>query len=130
MSGSQIPIMLNGWTGAKELIQHGGPAVEGVFHTNMFNQNSLKKTYVDFKSRFNKRFGSDPNFASVYSYEAAQLLFNALSDSVDPKNLKDTILKQARFEGLQGKITFDKYGDAHRKTSIVAIQNQQSVVIE
>ncbi|MFT5730449.1 MAG: ABC-type branched-subunit amino acid transport system substrate-binding protein [Desulforhopalus sp.] len=40
------------------------------------------------------------------------------------------ILKQARLEGLQGEITFDKYGDAHRKTSIVAIQNQQSVVIE
>lgn len=130
MSGSQIPIMLNGWAGAKELIEHGGPAVEGVFYTNMFNQNSQKKTYVDFKSRFNKRFGSDPNFASVYSYEAAQLLFNALSESVDPKNLKDTILKQARLEGLQGEITFDKYGDAHREISIVAIQNRQSVVIE
>jgi len=130
MSGSQIPIMLNGWAGTKELIENGGPAVEGVVYTNMFNQNSQKKTYVDFKSRFNKRFGSDPNFASVYSYEATQLLFNALSESVDPKDLKDTILKQAKLEGLQGEITFDKYGDAHRKTSIVAIQNRQSVVIE
>lgn len=130
MSGSQIPIMLNGWTGEKELIEHGGPAVEGVFYTNMFNQNSQEKTYVEFKSRFNKRFGNDPNFASVYSYEATQLLFNALSENVDPKDLKDTILKQAKLEGLQGEITFDKYGDAHRKISIVAIQNRQSVVIE
>lgn len=130
MSGSQIPIMLNGWTGAKELIEHGGPAVEGVFYTNMFNQNSKIPRYVDFKSRFQKRFGSEPNFAAVYSYEAAQLLFKALSESVDPTELKGIILNSGKLEGLQGDISFDKYGDAHRKTSIVAIQNRQIVILE
>lgn len=130
ISGSQIPIMLNGWAGAKELIQHGGPAIEGLIYPNMFNQNSQDKTFVDFKNRFYKRFGNDPDFAAVYSYEAAQLLFNALSESIDPEKLKGIILKQARLEGLQGEITFDKYGDAQRKTSIVSIKNRQLMVLE
>jgi branched-chain amino acid transport system substrate-binding protein len=130
MSGSQIPLMHNGWAGTKELVQHGGPAIEGIIFPIMYNKDSQEKSFIQFKARYKNRFGHDPDFASVYAYEAALLLINALSESKPPEKLKDIILKQARLNGLQGEITFDKYGDAQRKTSIVKINNGRIIVLD
>ena len=130
MSGSQIPVMHNGWAGTKELIQHGGPAIEGIIFPIMYNKDSQEKSFIQFKNRYKKRFGQDPDFASVYAYEAALLLINALSESTNPAKLKDIILKQAKLDGLQGEITFDKYGDAQRKTSIVKIKDGRIIKLD
>ena len=128
IAGSQIPVMHNGWAGTKELVEHGGPAIEGIIFPIMYNKDSRAKSYIEFKKRYQKRFGHEPDFASVYAYEAALLLINALSESTNPEKLKDIILKQAKLDGLQGEITFDKYGDARRKTSIVKI-NAGSIIV-
>jgi branched-chain amino acid transport system substrate-binding protein len=130
MSGSQIPVMHNGWAGTKELVQHGGPAIEGIIFPIMYNKDSQEKLFIEFKNRYIKRFGRDPDFASVYAYEAALLLISALSESTDPTKLKDIILKQGSLDGLQGEITFDKYGDAQRKTSIIKINNGKILVLD
>jgi len=130
MTGSQIPVMHNGWAGTKELVQHGGPAIEGILFPIMYNNDSQEKLFIEFRHRYKKRFGHDPDFASVYAYEAALLLINALSESTNPKKLKDIILKQARLDGLQGEITFDKYGDAQRKTSIVKIKDGKIFLLD
>lgn len=130
MAGSQIPVMHNGWAGTKELVQHGGPAIEGIIFPIMYNKDSQEKSFIKFKKRYQKRFGHEPDFASVYAYEAALLLINALSESINPVKLKDIILKQAKLDGLQGEITFDKYGDAQRKTSIVKIKNGKVIVLD
>jgi len=122
-SGSKIYLLANGWSGTDEIIQHGGPAIEGLIFPIMYNKDSQAKKFLEFKNHFNNRFGYIPDFAAVYAYEAAQLLFNALSESTDPSKLKEIILKQAMLDGLQGEITLDKYGDAQRKTFIISINN-------
>jgi len=123
MTGSKISVMHNGWAGTTELVQHGGPAIEGIIFPIMYNKDSQDKLFIEFKDRYKKRFGHDPDFASVYAYEAALLLINALSESTNPTKLKEIILKKARIDGLQGEITFDKFGDAQRNTAIVKIKD-------
>jgi branched-chain amino acid transport system substrate-binding protein len=128
MKGSTIPVMHNGWAGTEELVKYGGPAIEGIIFPIMYNKDSQNKSFLEFKKRFNQKFGHDPDFAAVYAYESAQLLFQALSENTDSENLKDIILKQT-LQGLQGKITFDQYGDARRKTFIISIENKKIKVL-
>jgi len=130
MAGSQIPLLHNGWAGTRELVHHGGSAIEGIIFPIMYNKDSQDKLFVQFTNRYKKRFGHDPDFASVYAYEAALLLINALSESTHPENIKEIILKQAKLEGLQGEIYFDKYGDAQRQTSIVKIKKGKIIVLK
>jgi len=127
-SGSKIPVMHNGWAGTDELIQYGGPAIEGIIFPIMYNKDSQNKSFIEYKKRFNQKFGYDPDFAAVYAYEAAQLLFSALSENTDRKKLKDIIINQ-KLQALQGRIAFDKYGDAIRKTFIIAIENKKIKVL-
>jgi len=127
---SKIFILANGWSGTDELVHHGGPAIEGLIFPIMYNKDSDTKLFLEFKTLFINRFGYVPDFASVYAYEAAQLLFNALCESTEPEKIKQVILKQARLDGLQGEITFDKYGDAQRKTSITSINNGKINVLK
>lgn len=123
-------IISSGWAGTSELIQYGGSAVEGIVFPQVFNKKSNNPKYLEFKNKFIKQFGREPNFASVCSYEAAHYLIKALSAEPDIKNLKQQILKQGKFQGLQGYIELDQFGDAKRSQFLVTIRNGEFSILE
>ena len=125
MNGSKVPIFSCGWAMTAALIHDGGPAVEGVVFSQLFDRESRQKTYLEFKKRFEERFGETPNFAAAHGYEAALALFKALSKNADPQELKATILQQNTIEGLQGDFKVDKYGDPQRKRLLITVKNGQ-----
>jgi branched-chain amino acid transport system substrate-binding protein len=125
MAGSKVPIISCGWAMTADFIHGGGPAVEGVAFSQLFNRESRQKTYLEFRKRFEERFGEAPNFAAAHGYEAALALFNALSKNADPQKLKATILQQDTFEGVQGDFKMDKYGDPQRKRFLITVKNGQ-----
>jgi branched-chain amino acid transport system substrate-binding protein len=127
---SKIPIIICAWAVTADLIQHGGAAVEGIISSQMFYRDSQNREFLEFKNRFRTRFGQDPNFAATYGYEAAVILFEALSKNDDPKTLKEHIIKQGVFQGLQGEITIDQYGDARRKNYLIIVKDGQFITIE
>jgi len=122
MTGAKLPIFSCGWAMTADLLHDGGPAVEGLFFSQLFNRKSQQKAYLEFRKRFKKRFGETPNFAAAHGYEAAFVLFKALSKSADPKTLKSTILQQDTFEGLQGDFKMDQYGDPQRKRFLITVE--------
>jgi len=129
MAGSKIPIFMSGWAQTPDLLRHGGPAVEGMIGTMYQDLDSTAKPYVAFKEKFQARFGRDgPTFAAIFGYEAVMVLKDALSRDPDLKQLKETILKQKTFQGLQGAFEIDSYGDANRKAIIVTIHNNRFTV--
>jgi len=127
---TEIPILSSGWAKKPDILRHGGRAVEGVIFSQAFNEESTHKNYVRFRQQFRKRFGKKPNFVAAYSYEAAQLLFAALSKTQDAVRLKDNILRQRTFFGLQGDVRIDKYGDRQRSASLVTVRNGKFILIE
>ena len=129
MAGSKIPIFMSGWAQTADLLRHGGPAVEGIIGTMYQDLDSTAKPYVAFKEKFQARFGHDgPTFAAIFGYEAVMVLKDALSMNPDPKHLKETILKQKTFQGLQGAFEIDSYGDAKRQAYIVVIRNNRFTI--
>jgi branched-chain amino acid transport system substrate-binding protein len=115
MRGSKLPIFACGWAMTADLVHDGGPAVEGLSFSQLFNRKSQQKAYLEFRKQFKERFGEAPNFAAAHGYEAALVLFKALAKGTDPEKIKNAILQHDRFKGLQGDFKMDRYGDPQRK---------------
>jgi branched-chain amino acid transport system substrate-binding protein len=122
-AGANIPVFDTGWADSLELIQHGGSAVEGIIFVVNFDEFSEHENYLEFKKQFYERFKMEPTFASVYAYDAAQLLFSALAQTEDPRDLKKAILAEPVFHALQGDISMDQYGDPRRGAFLYTVKN-------
>ncbi len=69
---------------------------------------------MSFKREYENRFGEKFGKGAQLGGEAARVLLHALSKTDDPGKLKETILRQKVFEGLDGRIVMDEYGDPVR----------------
>lgn len=129
-AGSGVPLFISGWARTQELLQRGGPAVEGVFTTDFFDRESRQPSYLEFRERFVRRYGEEPSFAAVFGYEAARVLFGALARNDDASSLRETILRQGTFEGVQGDFEIDAYGDARRRQFLMTVKNGRFTTLE
>jgi branched-chain amino acid transport system substrate-binding protein len=126
---SEVRILSSPWAMSGDFVKDAGIAAEGVILTDSFDKHSQAVGFADFRKRFKNRFGVDPNRASMSGYEAAKILFTALSTNSDPAMLGETIVRLRTFEGLQGPITIDEYGDAHRKLYLITVQGGEFVTL-
>lgn len=123
-------ILCTGWVMTEEFLRHGGAAVEGIFLTTVFDENSRKKAFLEFKEKFKARFGKDPNMFAAYSYETVYALVTALRQNPNPSELKQTLLQIRKFKGLQSDFEFDKYGDVKREFFVSTVKNGTFVMIK
>ncbi len=130
MKHSKILIFSCGWAMTEDLLHDGGPAVEGLVFSQLFDRESHDPAYMAFKKKFEERFGKTPNFAAALGYEAALVLFKALSENADPRELKTTILRQQTIMGLQGNFKMDKYGDPQRARLLMTVKNGEFKALE
>lgn len=120
-----IPIFSSGWAMTNDLLSNGGTAVEGVYLSYNFDRDSNAPAYVAFRNSFEKRYGNSPGFAAKFGYESVMLLADALGKApkLDSETLKQTILRQGVFTGLQGNYKIDAFGDAEAQTFFFTIKN-------
>lgn len=121
----RLPVFLPTWSMTNDFIKQGGPTVEGAYLVNFIDVESKAVDYVQFKKNYYEKYGSEPTFASLLSYEAAIVLFEAMGSTKEltAVNIKETILKQRRFKGLQDEIVIDEYGDITRKCYLYMVKN-------
>lgn len=125
--GSAVPFFATQLSSTDEIIGYGGPAVEGITFFQNFNSHDQSRNYLVFRENHLKRFRREPTFASVYAYEAAQMIFTVLAMNRDPRMLKQTILRQGTFHGLQGDFVIDRFGDVDRRLFMMTIKNGRMV---
>lgn len=67
----------------------------------------------EFKRVFRQRFGSDAQLVSAYSFDAVNLLADAMvrADSADPKKYLPFLAATRSYAGITGSISFDENGD-------------------
>jgi len=118
---SKIALATSEWAGTERLIQLAGRAAEGVVVGQYHDRNSVQPTYVEFRNRYFKRFGQEPGFPALVSYDAANVLLEAISQQRSDEDLKQTLLRLHSFEGLQEPIIFDEFGDADSRPYIIKI---------
>ncbi len=123
-----LPIMSCGWAMTRRFIQNAGRAAEGVLFSHDLNPRCRRQSWLAFEKRFRKRFGYSPNFAAMFSYDAAQVLFYALAHARPGEDLRRVIVRKGTFKGVQADFTIDRYGDASRKRFLITVRNGRFVV--
>lgn len=126
-----LPIVSSGWALAPALFQPGGKAVEGVIFSHSLDEKSKDVKYLEFMKQYIQRFGNEPEHpAGIFAYEAAQLLFSILAKTRNPLEIKSAILKQKTFQGLQGKLQIDPFGDVERSFYILSVKDGEFIAIK
>jgi len=130
--GCKIQIYSPLWSNTSELITKGGSSVEGMFIVGAIDLNDKSKDYINFKKNYIEKYGESPTFSSVYSYETALALFEAIKMGHDTKSstIKNNIIEIKNFKGLEGNYEIDKFGDNTRKYMIFRIENGELRKVE
>ncbi len=115
------------WAGTQQLIELGGTSVDGLEVLHMFNMFGTSQAYLDFVDAYKKRFNSTPSFSSLLSYEAVQVLAQAMVHQKAGQSLKTAILDNGPYQGLQQKVEWNRFGDSHRQTFFVKIDKTRFV---
>ena len=124
-----LPIITSEWSATEDLLFFGGRTIEGLMCTNTFDRNSKNQKYLDFYKKFLKRFGRKPGFAATHSYNSTQIISSSIEDNSTSKT-KLNILNTKQFNGLQGEITIDKFGDCESEYYLIKIVDGKFQTVE
>ncbi len=124
-----LPLFVSEWSFTRDLLAHGGRAVEGVtlFHT--FNEQSQRPHYLRFAEVFEQRFGRPPTFPSIHAYDATSLILAGLKlGARSGSALKQQLLQLGEFDALQSTFRLDQFGDVRRPLYLTEVRNGEFVV--
>lgn len=128
--GSHIPLFASEWSFTSDVINFGGGAAEGMRSYVTYNPDSRTPQHEVFSRDFERRFGYRPSFAAVLAYESVRYLLLGLERNPRRERLKETLLSVGSFEGLQGTVRINRYGDAERETFLAEIRDGRFRAIE
>lgn len=118
-----IPILISPWAKFPKLIEHGGKKIEGIITVDIFDEEYKSDYYNKFKNKFIERFGHNPNLGAANGFDSVIIIKKAIENGASRENMKETILKIGKFEGLQGEIIINKFGDREIKPFVFKVEN-------
>jgi branched-chain amino acid transport system substrate-binding protein len=121
--GSRAVHVVSEWAGTGKLTELGGGSVEGYIVPQYLDLASANPAYIAFREAYQKRYAQDPGFPAVNSYNVAQILVAALREQRSDEPLKQTLLRMSTFDGLQGPIRFDQFGDVQSPTHLTEVRD-------
>jgi branched-chain amino acid transport system substrate-binding protein len=128
LMGWPIALFATAWAQTETLINNGGQAVEGLEIEIANTFNNPTPDYLDFKRRYQVRFGQTPSFGAALGFEAAKLLTVALKKTGGKAaGLAQTLTGIKKFKGLTDTISMDEYGDVVRPFSLCTTRDGKFV---
>jgi branched-chain amino acid transport system substrate-binding protein len=123
--GCKVQIYSPLWSNTVDLIKKGGTAIDGMFIVGAIDLNAETDDFIKFKKNYIDKYEENPTFSSMYSYETATSLFQAMKMGPDlkPSTIKNNIIQIKDFKGLESNFQIDKFGDSTRKYMIFKVGN-------
>jgi len=111
--------------GAQELIEIGGPAVEGTYYSTHASSDSTAPEVRNFVAKYRARWNEVPDSLSALGYDAVYLVADALrrAGTTDHAALRDAIAATKDFPGVTGKITIDAQRNAAKSAVILTVKD-------
>ncbi len=118
-----LPTFGSMWARTPDLMVFGGRAVEGVILAEGATLSSENPAEMEFRTEYKRRFGEEPTFASLYSYESIRMLALALeaAKKLDGPGIKAAIETLGPFRGLVDLIELDRFGDTARPYGLTQV---------
>lgn len=123
-----LPLMTTVWASTDALVELGGRDSEGLYLVQPFNRMDTAPRYQEFLRAYRQRFGHEPGYVGLASYDAANVAMDALAEQAPGQKLKNVLLNGV-FTGVQQLIRFDRFGDAPRGSVIVMVHNSKFDVV-
>lgn len=129
--GWHSPLFSAAWAQTDMLVKNGGKAVEGMEVEESYNMNSRSPAFLDFKKRYQARYGTAPNYGAALGYETMMVLAASLQKTGGRSDgLRQALLNTRDFKGLVDTFSFNRNGDAIRPFYIGTIRNGKYVTAE
>ena len=124
---SQVPLFGSEWGFTNDVLANGGRAVEGASFVMKVNLTDTSPRFLAFKQAYLDRYGRLVDFAAVMSYEAVLILAEAFKRDATREGVRDALLAVGTFEGLQGPVRIDAFGDTERKHYVMTVRDGKVV---
>lgn len=120
----------DGWDSIK-LAEIGGDAIEGSYYSNHYSPDQPTPEVTAFVEKYRQRFGQVPDGLAALGYDAANLLFDAMSRarSLEGADLASAIGASRDFKGVTGTITIDAQRNASKAAVVVQMRNGVPVFV-
>jgi branched-chain amino acid transport system substrate-binding protein len=118
-----LPIGAAEWASTEQLIELGGPVVEGLLIVQNYDRDDTSERFKAFSEAYFKRFQRNPGYSSVSAYDAATVVLQALKNRQKGETVKAAALRSGPYPGLQQEMVFDANGDTQRKVVFTEIRN-------
>jgi branched-chain amino acid transport system substrate-binding protein len=127
----EVQLYSSAWGIISEGSLNAGRAIEGAIFST-YTGSELFPTYSSFVKKYEAKYKSLPDFAAIFSYEAAMMYFEALeqADSFSKEDVRKSLLSLRNIEGVLSELEFDQYGDIERRDFLSVIRNGQLEVID
>ncbi|MBI4797274.1 MAG: ABC transporter substrate-binding protein [Desulfarculus sp.] len=125
-----VAIAMSEWASTERFVELAGAAADGVVVTQFLDRNDTSRRYLDFVAAYRARFGQEPGFAGLAGHDAAQVVMRGLESRRPGQTLKQAIIAQGTFQGVQQAITMDQHGDADRGTFMTMVKDGRYLTLE
>ena len=120
-------VICSGWAKTYDFLENGGRAIEGVLFFTGYDDNSEDLSFMKFKKYYQLKYNKKPSVFAAQGYELGKLLIQELEKNKNISTLKQQILQEKVFDGLQGRIIFNEYGDVTRDYFFMEVKNGKFV---
>jgi branched-chain amino acid transport system substrate-binding protein len=122
-AGATARLVAAKWAETTDLIPLGGRAVEGMVIVGNDIRPSAEMSR--FQEAFRQRYGRQPSFAAVWSYDAARILLDAMgrAQGLTGAAIKEAVLAVPVYQGLEREIRFDATGDVIHDYRLVVVRD-------
>ncbi|MDC6166147.1 ABC transporter substrate-binding protein [Paucibacter sp. XJ19-41] len=111
-----LQLAVSPWGANKSLLEYGGRAIEGALVLQALDLDDESPAFVDFKKRYQARFGDPPGTAAVQSYDSLMLGAQAWRARAGAQSLREVLGEAGRrWTLLQGPLQLDAHGDTDRR---------------
>lgn len=113
----------DGWD-SSDLIEGAGDLLEGAYFTNHYAPDVPWPNSQKFVASFKAKYKHDPSSLSAQGYDAASMLFDAMTRATDgtPEAIKVALSQTKDFAGATGSLTIDKDHNANKPIVVVQIK--------
>lgn len=130
-SGLKTRILSAGWAYTEKLLQWGGRNVEGMLFVIDYAADNPNPDFIKFRESYRNRFGTPPNFASAFSYEAVLALAEGLKiTNGSAQGLADAMAPSNTISGVISDFHLNEFGDVRRNVFIVTVQEGEFRTVE
>ena len=127
--GLTIPVIGgDGWE-APQLVELGGPAVEGTYYCTYFSADNQEPVVQSFVQRYKKRWSNEvPEGVSALGYDAMYLIADAMKRAhvTSGPKLRDAIAATKDFSGVTGKTTIDENRNSAKTAVMLVVKHGRS----